>query len=422
MRLLAGGVATAAFLLFYPAMTTGQEERELPEGDQCIVCHMDSEAMPEGFLNADVHMQKGLSCSGCHGGDPTQEDDERAKAPATGFIGVPARGDIPDMCGKCHSDINFMRRYHPRIATDQTKQYFTSVHGMLLKDGDEKVAECASCHTAHSILPASDTRSSTYSVNVPSTCKACHADAAYMADYDIRTNQYDDYAKGVHGVALLEEEDTGSPACNDCHGNHGARPPELSSVTQVCGDCHVNNALYFSETVMAEEFEKEELHGCEECHGNHNVRPTTDAMVGITDEAVCLDCHDDGDDGYEAAGAIAIKLDSLVTLYAAAQERQEEVHRIGMDDVEIGFLLQEAHQNLIQARTLVHTFDPERVGTETSAGIEKSGQAIELAAQQFDEHRVRRMGLGVATLFITILLIALYAKIRDMERHSSTSS
>jgi len=413
---IVSGAAAAVLLLGLCArFALAEDKRELPPGDQCIICHMEEESMPEGFLDADIHMQVGLSCAGCHGGDPTKDDEDEAMNEDIGFVGVPDRDEIPQMCGKCHSDINFMRRWQPRIATDQVSQYYTSVHGKKLREGDRKVAECASCHTAHAILPARDTRSTTYALNVPGTCKHCHADPSYMADYNIRTTQYEDYARGVHGVALLEKHDTGSPACNDCHGNHGATPPEVSSLTQVCGQCHVNNARYFEETVMAQEFAKEELHACEECHGNHNIRPTFDAMVGITDEAVCLDCHDEGDDGYKAAAAIGGKLDSLVTRYDFAVTEQQEVRRIGMDDVEIAYLLQEAHQHLIQARTLVHTFDPEQVGVQTSQGLEKADKAVELAAAQFTESRVRRRGLGVATLFITLLVIALWFKVRDME-------
>jgi len=405
-----------ALAVLLPAAAMAQESLE---EDQCIVCHTEDENLPEDYFKDDIHMQAGLSCSGCHGGDATSDDDEVAMSAEAGYIGVPSRESISAFCGRCHSDIDFMRHYQPRIATDQESRYLTSVHGQKLSEGDQKVAMCTSCHSAHSILPAKDTRSSVHALNVPATCEKCHADADYMKGYGIPTNQYEKYAKGVHGIALLENQDTGAPACNDCHGNHGAVPVGVASVRQVCGQCHVNNMQYFAASRMGEAFAEEELHGCEECHGNHYVPKTSDAMVGTDEQAVCMDCHDEGDKGYEAAALIRSQLDSLVSSYDEALSKKERVQTIGMDDVDIGFLLQESHQSLIQARTLVHTFDPTRVGPKTREGVAKADEAIVAAAAQIKDYHVRRRGLGMATLFITIVVVALALKIRQMEAKPS---
>ena len=409
------GTIALGVAFFCPPVILGQEG-EPGERDQCVVCHVDDENLPEDYIEDDIHTQPKLSCAGCHGGDPTTDDEEIAMSPDAGFVGVPSRGDLPRFCGKCHSDINFMRQYQPRIATDQESRYFTSVHGRRLAEGDQKVAECTACHTAHAILPAKDTRSTVHALNVPATCRKCHGDTDYMRGYGIPTSQYEDYAKGVHGLALLENQDTGSPACNDCHGNHGAVPPGIASVRQVCGQCHVNNMEYFTASRMGRAFEQEGLHGCEECHGNHNVAKTSDDMVGTHDDAVCMTCHSEGEKGYEAAAAIRAQLDSLVVAYETAHAEQQRVQTIGMDDVDIEFLMQESHQSLIQARTLVHTFDPEKVGPKSREGTQKAGEAIALAAAQIDDYHVRRRGFGMATLFITVLVIALFLKIRQMER------
>jgi hypothetical protein len=72
------------------------------EEDQCITCHQEIEMLPEGFQKYDVHVQIGLSCAGCHGGDPTSDDEEIAMSEANGFIGVPDHETIPKLCGKCH--------------------------------------------------------------------------------------------------------------------------------------------------------------------------------------------------------------------------------------------------------------------------------------------------------------------------------
>ena len=76
--------------------------------------------------------------------------------------------------------------------------------------------------------------------------------------------------------------------------------------------CHINNEQYFLESDMAEPFEEDELHACVECHGYHDVAKAFDEMVGVGESAICMDCHDDGDDGYEAAQQIYDNLSGLV--------------------------------------------------------------------------------------------------------------
>ena len=404
------------FLLFIPNLVLAQDISQLAEEDQCLNCHIDEEVLPEDFNKNDIHLQSGLSCSGCHGGDPAKDDMDEAMDPEAGYTGVPSKKDIPQFCGKCHSDINIMREYQPRISVDQTAQYYTSIHGQQLVKGDKKVADCISCHTGHGIMPARDPRSTVYPLNIPNTCNNCHGDDDYMKEYDIPTDQFEKFTQSVHGKKLIEERDTGSPACNDCHGNHGAMPPGISSIGHVCGMCHVNNMQYFSSSTMGEAFVEQELHACEECHGNHNVQKTSDDMVGVGEKSTCINCHDEGDIGYEAALKIHKKLKQSVAIYDTAEIQQREVRRIGMNDIEIDFLLQDAHQSMIEARTLVHTFDPERVGEKTDIGILKSEAAIQLAKLEISDYQTRRHGFGIATIFITLLVVALFFKIREIEK------
>ena len=63
------------FLLFFSegAIYAQVEENKidlskLSQNDSCIDCHLEDESMPEDFSDDDIHMQAGLSCSGCHGG------------------------------------------------------------------------------------------------------------------------------------------------------------------------------------------------------------------------------------------------------------------------------------------------------------------------------------------------------------------
>jgi hypothetical protein len=122
-----------------PQTAHAEIPNQLLEEDQCIICHQEIELMPQDFHESDIHLQAGLSCAGCHGGDPKAEDMEESMSPKKGFIGIPSRLETPKFCGKCHSNIEFMRTYQPRIATDQFQQFYTSVHGKKLRQGDIKV-------------------------------------------------------------------------------------------------------------------------------------------------------------------------------------------------------------------------------------------------------------------------------------------
>jgi len=415
------GILMSLFLGFSVLIAQSRDDdkttnlQRLVEVDQCVACHIDEEVLPEGLHENDIHLRVGLSCAGCHGGDPTSDDMDIAMDPARGYVGIPDKRDLPRFCGKCHSDINFMRQFRPQVETDQEEQYYTSRHGILLLKGDTKVAVCTDCHTSHAVFPASDPRSSVYATNVPETCKRCHSDADFMAEYKIPTDQYDKYAESVHGMALLKKKDVGAPACNDCHGNHGALPPGVTSIGQVCGNCHINNLQYFQKTKMAEEFKKMDLHDCIECHGYHEVPPTNDDMVGVGEQSTCIDCHDEGDAGYKAAVKIRQLLMDLTTTIDSAKVLKKRVQIIGMDDLDIEYLLKDAHQQLIHARTVVHTFDPEQVEEKTKTGLERAREAIQLAWQEIKEHHQRRRGFLFATLFTTLLIIGLFIKLRQIE-------
>jgi predicted CXXCH cytochrome family protein len=386
------------------------------EKDQCISCHQEIEMLPEGFQKYDVHVQFGLSCAGCHGGDPTSDDEEIAMSEANGFIGVPDHETIPKLCGKCHSDPEYMRNYHPGLATDQVAQYKTSVHGQKFEQGDNKVAVCTSCHTSHSILSSNDPRSSVYPLNVPQTCRKCHSNAVYMKSYSIPSNQYELYAESVHGTALIDKKDIGAPACNDCHGNHGATPPGLTSVTFICGSCHVRNMEFFRQTRMARAFEKLEFHGCEQCHGYHAVKRTNDNLVGVNKEAFCVNCHVEGETGYDVAKDIKIHISKLVNQYDSANTKYMNVKIKGMNDIDIGFLLQEGRQKLIESRTLVHTFDLNKVKEKTDEGDKIVKEAVILADKELDEYYTRRRGFAIATVVLVIFAFGVYLKIRDIEK------
>src|SRR3989338_1304091 len=153
-RNIAHGILWLVLILFGPG-SAGVLRAE--ESNSCLVCHSD---MWEE-MQSSVHTSHGIRCEKCHGGDPTKDDMEAAKAPGTGYVGVPDKKQIAQICGSCHSDVEAMNFYG--LPTDQLARYKTSVHGKkLLMEGDTHVAVCSECHDYHNVIPISDPQSAVY--------------------------------------------------------------------------------------------------------------------------------------------------------------------------------------------------------------------------------------------------------------------
>ena len=385
----------------------------------CLSCHREMEDTdgPSHLFTRDVHFQNDLSCHDCHGGDPTLDDMDDVRE-SRGYRGVPGHLEVPDFCGRCHADPQYMGEHNPALPTDQIAKYKTSTHGRLLfGERDQKVANCVSCHSVHDIGDAKMPHSTTHPKNIPATCGKCHADADYMAAYGINTDQLAEYTASVHGRALLEAGDLGAPACNDCHGNHGASPPGVASLSAVCGNCHALQMDLFNNSPHRDAFAANEFPMCETCHGNHAINLPSDRLVGTDDEALCSECHsaDDGTAGFPTAAGISSRLAALVSAHDDAARELDDARQRGMMTADEEFRLKEVAQYLIQTRTLVHAFDSMIVAEEADKGIALAATVKANASGLIEEYYFRRKGLGLATLFITILALALYLKIRRLD-------
>jgi predicted CXXCH cytochrome family protein len=390
--------------------------------NECATCHAAltsaRHAAPAAAFATDVHAERGFGCVNCHGGDPAAADKERAKAPGTGFRGAPRGAAQVAVCASCHSDAELMRRFVPRQRVDQAAEYAVSVHGRRLAEGDTRVATCASCHGAHGIRVASDARSPVFPTNVAATCAACHADASHMAGYalpdgsPLPTTQRADYERSVHFTALTKANDLSAPTCNDCHGNHGAAPPGVDAVVNVCGSCHAVFAAKFAASSHAPVFEK----GCVECHGNHAVPPPSDAMLGTAEEAACATCHTEaGDPGFDAAAAMRADIERLKGTLASTGALIESVRTSGMEVTDQELALGEARNRLVLARTEVHAFAPAALtpivadGLAILAGVERAGH------EAVRELQFRRRGLAASMVAILLVVGALALKVRQLD-------
>jgi nitrate/TMAO reductase-like tetraheme cytochrome c subunit len=165
------------------------------------------------------------TCTNCHGAhDIRAKDDEASRV---------NRARIPDTCGSCHTAIkakfsqgrhgklrhegnlaapgcsdchsahSIKRHDTPGFQTAVIEQcgnchaeylstYRDTFHGQVTKLGYANVATCASCHSAHDILPASDPASTINVANRVKTCQQCHAGASVkFASFDPHANRHD---------------------------------------------------------------------------------------------------------------------------------------------------------------------------------------------------------------------------------------
>jgi len=82
---------------------------------------------------------------------------------------------IKKTCGSCHAAERITSDY--RLPKDVVTTYDQSYHGLAARNGSLTVANCASCHGYHNILPSSDPASSVNRANLSATCGKCHTGA-----------------------------------------------------------------------------------------------------------------------------------------------------------------------------------------------------------------------------------------------------
>ena len=385
---------------------------------QCVSCHRDLDAerlsAPALGFEEDVHGDAGFTCTACHGGDASVSE---ARLGHLGMLARPPRRRIPELCGRCHSRPDFMRRFNPDMRVDQVVRYRTSVHGQrLLNQGDTRVATCVDCHGTHGIRPASDPRSLVHPLSVPETCAACHGDAAYMAAYEVGTEQTEEYLESVHWAAV-EDGDLSAPVCNDCHGNHGAVPPGYASVGRVCAECHVRIGEYFLASPHDTAFARMGLPGCATCHENHYIRAAGDELLAIAEPGTCggQGCHTRDERGGAAALVMRSLIDSLRTAFDGAEEILREAEEAGMPVSQAQFELTQARTALVTARAATHAASTDTLEALVDEGLDVARAGYVRGVEAFEELDVRRDGLAVSAIVILVLIVGLVAKIRQLE-------
>jgi hypothetical protein len=404
----------AAYFVILAAATLSFGETK----NSCLDCHG---GLPEPLgvaqekYSQDIHAQKGLTCASCHGGDATNDDPDKAMSRSAGWKGHVDHQQVPQLCGSCHSDPAFMRKFNPSLRTDQLGQYHTSVHGLRLAKGDTKVAVCTDCHSVHNIRPPSDPRSTVNPVNVATTCSRCHADPNHMKGYSIPTDQFAKYNTSIHHDALAVRGDLSAPTCTTCHGNHGATPPGVDSVRNVCATCHVFQAQMFEKSTHKQAFAKASLPGCVVCHSNHGITHPSDANLGTGTGSLCIQCHAPGDRCDQARASILAELTNLDDSIKKADKLLQLAESSGMEVSEARLAQNEARDSLTKARVTIHTFQTDLVQQDVKTGLKIANANFETGQKAMAERKFRRIGLGISLLAICIVVIGLGLYIKQIE-------
>jgi hypothetical protein len=159
----------------------------------CIQCHGAQPGRlgePVKLWKGSIHAANGISCHGCHGGDPT--DLAMAMSPARGFLGAPKEKAIPAFCGRCHLGVK--------------EDYLVSAHGRALGKGGP---QCVTCHGNHAV------RLATPDLINRQTCTRCHDYGraeeikAAVVETDQRITELEQSLTTLHRIGIATQEMSG---------------------------------------------------------------------------------------------------------------------------------------------------------------------------------------------------------------------
>ncbi|MEW5875511.1 MAG: cytochrome c3 family protein [Candidatus Zixiibacteriota bacterium] len=258
--------------------------KETLEPVDCGVCHDDVAAEQAASLHGQLAGEgeelapRCWTCHGSHDVRPVASPESRV-----------AKFRIPYVCGECHKEGTPVTQRYDIPQDSILTHYSESIHGEgLFHRGLTVTAVCTDCHTAHSILPHTDPKSSIFRENVARTCEKCHGLIEQV------------HRKVIRGE-LWEKEPNRVPVCVDCHAPHKARNIyyEQGMADRDCMRCHTNPDL---ETVRNGEtislyVDSTETHGsihrnvaCAQCHTGASPAEERSCAT-ITTRVDCSVCH-----------------------------------------------------------------------------------------------------------------------------------
>ncbi len=250
----------------------------------CSICHSETVSMYSESTHGQLSDRGDPSapvCQDCHGIHGTRErrDPESPTYPT----------NVPELCGRCHKEGSKAAVRYTGEQHDILQNYVMSIHGKgLLESGLVVTAMCTDCHTAHHVLPSSDTTSSVFHDNIPQTCAKCHKGI------------YEQFSGSVHDDQDYEGEEA-LPNCDDCHQAHTVQRTDLEGfkfqIIEQCGRCHEDVTGTYFETLHGKvsKLGSNSAAKCHDCHGAHGILPVDDPGSSLSHQnivATCAKCHE----------------------------------------------------------------------------------------------------------------------------------
>ena len=308
----------------------------------CGSCHSDEQQMHARSLHGKA-IARGdplaPRCRDCHG----HHDIVPVKDPLSAVAPL----KVPFVCGRCHREGTKVQLNRPIHQDNILENYSESIHGEgLLKKGLVVAPHCATCHTAHLILPHTDPASSIARTNIAATCTRCHAQieavhrkvirgelwekeksvlpacvdchqphkvrkvfyAQGMADADCLRCHADQGLRAKDGRSLFVDGPEvarsrhAKVACSQCHSRVNAsrvRPCETINQKVDCTSCHAEIGQQYAQSTHGQLVAKSDPNGptCKECHGGHGVLGRHDPVSATFPSNVpglCARCHREG--------------------------------------------------------------------------------------------------------------------------------
>jgi len=137
----------------------------------CGTCHVQALAQFERSVHGSAVARGVLhapTCTTCHGRHEIQ-------AVGVGRSPTSRLRLAGDTCARCHASVKITATHElpPGVVPD----FQASYHGLAGARGDQRVANCASCHGFHDIRPSTDPLSPVFASNLGRTCGECHPGA-----------------------------------------------------------------------------------------------------------------------------------------------------------------------------------------------------------------------------------------------------
>ena len=271
------------------------------QSNACLNCHLDAAKFPgteKGSaefvkqyktsvhsLARDKNGNEAAGCIDCHGNhildDPKNPGNSTVKA------------NLMETCGKCHGD--------------EVNKFKNSAHGKAYLSGKNKDApSCTKCHGEHNISSIVSNEKFT-KIKQTDLCLNCHKDSEVNIGRikGDKKEKIADYKNSFHYKAL-QEGNTKSASCSDCHGAHEMDKADVSTskvfnknVMFTCGEsgCHEKEKYDYMGSIhqVGLQAGKNDAPTCNNCHGNHVILAKNDEKNLISNSKgivqICSDCH-----------------------------------------------------------------------------------------------------------------------------------